>query len=168
MNNNMPYPIGTPGKPWGADERALWLARQVVQRSYQADVCTPVLALREHFEVTQYGQLDHDPVRLPLLALRSKAWNDALPTALVTGGVHGYETSGVHGAMRFLEQRAGDYAGRCNLVVAPCVSPWAYEVVSRWNRQAVDPNRSFKEPCPAQDPARPRAQVRRIEVRISV
>jgi hypothetical protein len=153
MNNNMPYPIGTPGKPWGADERALWLARQVVQRSYQADVCSPVLALREHFEVTQYGQLDHDPVRFPLLALRSKSWDDSLPTALVTGGVHGYETSGVHGALRFLGQRAGDYAGRCNLVVAPCVSPWAYEVISRWNRQAVDPNRSFKEPSPAQESA---------------
>lgn len=30
------------------------------------------------------------------------------------------------------------------MVVAPCVSPWAYETINRWNNKAVDPNRSFK------------------------
>ncbi len=62
---------------------------------------------------------------------------------LVTGGVHGYETSGVRGALQFLEQRAADY--HVNLLVAPCVSPWGYERIHRWNANAVDPNRSFKE-----------------------
>jgi hypothetical protein len=62
---------------------------------------------------------------------------------LVTGGVHGYETSGVHGALQFLEQRAADYP--INLLAVPCVSPWAYERIHRWNADAVDPNRSFKE-----------------------
>jgi len=71
----------------------------------------------------------------------------------VTGGVHGYETSGVHGALRFLDLHAAGYAGRCNIVVAPCVSPWAYEVISRWNPLAVDPNRSFREHSPAQESA---------------
>jgi len=37
--------------------------------------------------------------------------------------------------------------------VAPCVSPWAYEVISRWNPHAVDPNRSFKEHILAQESA---------------
>jgi hypothetical protein len=109
--------------------------------------------MRARFEVVQYGRLDHDPARFPLFALRSRPWHDSLPIALVTGGVHGYETSGVHGALRFLDQHAAAYAGRCNLVVAPCVSPWAYEVISRWNPHAVDPNRSFKEPSPAQEAA---------------
>jgi hypothetical protein len=153
MTNAAPYPIGRPGHRWGPDEIALWLSRQAVQRSYEADVRAAVQALRERFEVRQYGQLDHDPARFPLLALCSRAWDDALPIALVTGGVHGYETSGVHGALRFLERHAADYAGHCNLVVAPCVSPWAYEVISRWNPHAVDPNRSFKEPSPAQESA---------------
>ena len=62
-----------------------------------------------------------------------------MPSALVTGGVHGYETSGVHGALQFAEQHAADYAGRANLVVAPCVSPWAYERIHRWNPLALDP-----------------------------
>jgi hypothetical protein len=28
-------------------------------------------------------------------------------------------------------------------LVSPCVSPWGYETIQRWNCQAVDPNRSF-------------------------
>jgi hypothetical protein len=63
---------------------------------------------------------------------------------LVTGGVHGYETSGVQGALQFLERHAQAYVGRVNLLVVPCVSPWGYERIHRWNFDAVDPNRSFK------------------------
>ena len=65
--------------------------------------------------------------------------------ALVTGGVHGYETSGVLGALQFVEQHAADYAGRINLLVIPCVSPWGYERIHRWNAHAIDPNRSFRD-----------------------
>ncbi len=72
---------------------------------------------------------------------------------LVTGGVHGYETSGVHGALRFVELHAADYAGRLNLLIAPCVSPWAYERIHRWNHDAIDPNRSFRDDSPAQESA---------------
>ena len=70
-----------------------------------------------------YGQLDYAGETYTLFALRSRDWNPALPAALVTGGVHGYETSGVHGALQFLEQQAERYLGRLNLIVAPCVSP---------------------------------------------
>lgn len=72
---------------------------------------------------------------------------------LITGGVHGYETSGVHGALQFVEQQAENYAGRVNLLVAPCVSPWAYERIHRWNPHTVDPNRSFRENSPAEESA---------------
>src|SRR5690606_5200143 len=67
--------------------------------------------------------------------------------------VHGYETSGVHGALRFIDEHASGYAGRINLLVAPCVSPWAYERIHRWNADAVDPNRSFREDSPAEESA---------------
>jgi len=99
--------------------------------------------LGPRFEVVRYGRLDFDPNRYPLVAYRSRTWRDELPIVLVTGGVHGYETSGVHGALRFLERHAADYQDRVNLLVAPCVSPWAYETIQRWNMHAVDPNRSF-------------------------
>lgn len=147
------YPIGTPGIPWGAAEKAAWLARQRRQRSYQAEVVAAIERLRGQWEIVEYGVLDYAGERYPLLALRSRAWDDALPCMLVTGGVHGYETSGVHGALQFAERHAAEYAGRANLLVAPCVSPWAYERIHRWNADAIDPNRSFRENSPAQESA---------------
>ena len=38
MTIHAPYPIGTPGTPWGAAEVAAWLSRQTRRRSYEADV----------------------------------------------------------------------------------------------------------------------------------
>ena len=153
------YPIGTPGQPWGDAERDQWRARQVRQRSYADDVLTAIDALRGRFVVEPYGEVVYAdpsaaadaPQRFPLLALRSRHWQPGLPSVLVTGGVHGYETSGVHGALRFAQQHAAEFAGRANLLVVPCVSPWAYERFQRWNFDAIDPNRSFKESSPAQE-----------------
>ena len=144
MTNAPFYPIGTPGQPWGAEEKAQWRARQVPQRRYADDVLPVLEALRGRFDVSQYGTLDYAPDQYPLFAVRSRDWNPALPTMLVTGGIHGYETSGVQGALQFLQTRAAEYAGRANLLVVPCVSPWGYERIQRWNPDAIDPNRSFR------------------------
>lgn len=150
----VPYPIGTPGQAWGAAEKIEWRSRQRKQRDYADDVLAVVERLRPRFDVEEYGRLDYPPDgSYPLLALRSRDWNDALPCVLVTGGVHGYETSGVHGALRFAEKHAADHAGRANLVIVPCVSPWAYERIHRWNPDAIDPNRSFRADSPAQESA---------------
>jgi len=148
-----PYPIGTPGVAWGATERAQWLSQQHKRRSYADEVETRVERLAARFDIEEYGQLDYPPDHYRQLALRSRNWSNELPVVLVTGGVHGYETSGVHGALQFLEDRAADYAQRINLLVAPCVSPWAYERIHRWNANAVDPNRSFKEGSAAAESA---------------
>ena len=139
----MTFPIGTPGIPWGPAEKAAWLARQEIRRSYADEVLQAQTRLARSFEVVRYGSLDYDPGRYSLIAYRSRPWRDDLPVVLVTGGVHGYETSGVHGALRFLERDAPDYRSRVNVLVAPCVSPWGYETIQRWNMHAVDPNRSF-------------------------
>jgi len=146
-----PYPIGTPGVAWGAPERARWLARQRKLRSFTDEVETRIERLAERFDVQEYGQLDYPPDHYRLLALRNRGWRDELTGVLVTGVVHDYETSGVHGALQFLEQRAADYP--INLLTVPCVSPWAYERVQRWNADAVDPNRSFKEGTTAAESA---------------
>lgn len=153
MTTEAPYPIGTPGRPWGEQEVAQWRSRQTVQRSYKDDVLSAIEVLRARFDVVEYGRLDAVPENYPLFALKTRAWRDELPVVLVTGGVHGYETSGVHGALQFLDQHAQAYAGRANLIVAPCVSPWAYERIHRWNANAVDPNRSFHVNSPAQESA---------------
>lgn len=153
MNTDSLYPIGTPGTPWGPDEVAQWRSQQQVQRKYDADVVSKIDRLRDRFDVTPYGQLDYGSDSYPLFAVRSGNWSDQLPNVLVTGGVHGYETSGVHGALQFLDRHAADYQGRVNLLVAPCVSPWAYERIHRWNVDAVDPNRSFVSDSPARESA---------------
>lgn len=153
MTTDAPYPIGTPGNPWGPAEVAVWLSRQTRQRSYEANVLSVIDTLRSRFDVVEYGRLDYQPDSYPLFAIKSRDWRDELPTVLVTGGVHGYETSGVHGALQFVEQHASRYAGRVNLIVAPCVSPWAYERIHRWNADAIDPNRSFRDDSPAQESA---------------
>lgn len=152
-HTSAPYPIGTPGQPWGDAERALWLARQRRQRSYSDDVLQTIEAWGERFERVPYGVIEYADERFPLVAVRTHGWRDDLPCALVTGGVHGYESSGVHGALQFVDQHAADYAGRINLLIAPCISPWAYERIHRWNAHAVDPNRSFRVPSAAEESA---------------
>jgi len=139
----MPYPIGTPGQPWGDAEKAEWLATREIERSYDKEVLSKLQGMKERFDVLQYGALSHDSSRYPLFAVKSRDWVKDKPCVLVTGGVHGYETSGVQGAIRFLETEAEKFAESFNILVAPCVSPWGYETIQRWNAQAVDPNRSF-------------------------
>lgn len=146
------YPINI-GQPWGPAEREEWRSRQTVKRSYVVDVLAVIDRLRSRFDVVPYGELDYAPERFPLFAIKSRGWRDDLAIALVTGGVHGYETSGVHGALQFLERHAIDYADRMNLLVIPCVSPWGYERIHRWNPYAIDPNRSFREPSAAEEAA---------------
>jgi hypothetical protein len=60
---------------------------------------------------------------------------------------------GVLGALQFAATRAAQYEGRVNLLIAACISPWAYERIHRWNAHAIDPNRSFREDSPAQESA---------------
>lgn len=141
--------IGTPGVPWGTAEKARWRASRRRVRSHGDEVVGPVMAMDGAWEVERYGVLEDAEGNFPLLALRSRQWITGLPVALVTGGVHGYETSGVQGALLFAREHAASYAGRVNLIVVPCVSPWAYERLQRWNPDAVDPNRSFRQQSPA-------------------
>ncbi len=152
-----PYPIGIPGQPWGASERAAWLARQPVRRSYAEEVLAPLQAgLPAEAELLQYGALDYERLglgRYPLYAVRSRDWHPERPVVLVTGGVHGYETSGVQGALLWLKEDFARYAGAVNLLMLPCVSPWGYETINRWNPDALDPNRQFKPDSPAAEAA---------------
>ncbi len=147
------YPIGTPGTPWGPAEVAQWRAKQVRHRSYADEVQARIEGLRGAFEVSEYGRLEYAPESFPLFAVKNRAWNPARPLMVVTGGVHGYETSGVMGALLFLERHAARYEGRINLLAVPCVSPWGFERIHRWNPDALDPNRNFRAGSPARESA---------------
>lgn len=171
-----PYPIGTPGTPWGAAEKNAWLARQQVKRSY-ADEVIALLQTRlcAQAELFQYGALDYAASgwgTYPLLAVRSRAWGADRPVVVVTGGVHGYETSGVQGALQWLEHDFHRHAGALNLLVLPCISPWAYETINRWNPHALDPNRHFRPASPIAEAALAMACVAahsgRVEVHVDL
>lgn len=152
-----PSPIGSPGTPWGAAEKAAWLNCQRLQRSYAAEVLAPLQAhLPARAELVQYGVLDYTRYGLasyPLYAVRSRQWDTSKPVVLVTGGVHGYETSGVHGALRWIQQAFDSRADTANFLVLPCLSPWGYETINRWNPAALDPNRHFKQDSPVAESA---------------
>mmetsp|Transcript_41209 Transcript_41209/g.98694 ORF Transcript_41209/g.98694 Transcript_41209/m.98694 type:complete len:628 (+) Transcript_41209:92-1975(+) len=157
------YPVGTPGTPWTSSEDEQWKKLCQKHRSYDDDVLQKLNKLRDDGTLKKCGLLLHEYGRrqcesefdYTLMAVVPEEWNsspDAI-NVLVTGGVHGYETSGVQGAIHFL---ANDYYKSfvvksndetpiiINLVVCPCVTPWAYEHIQRWNSDLNDPNRSFK------------------------
>lgn len=137
--------------PWGETEKEAWFKEQKIKRSYLEEVVSKIQALGNKCEVSEYGALSINPKKYPLYLIKSKKFNPSNPTVLITGGVHGYETSGVHGAIAFFEREAERYEDRFNLVCAPCISPWAYEIIHRWNPKAIDPNRSFYPDSPAEE-----------------
>lgn len=137
--------VGTPGVPWGEAERSKWLSMQKVQRAYKDEVLVRLDAIqaRNCFDVVRYAALSVDENRYPLYYVKTRLWSGDKKTVLVTGGVHGYETSGVQGALRFIDTQMEKYSQHFNIIVFPCVSPWGYETINRWNTQALDPNRGF-------------------------
>ncbi len=153
MNSANEYPIGTPGKAWGESEKTAWFEAQSVQRIYADEVVAKIEALQGDFKVECFGELSYVPGRYPLYVVKSQQWDLNLPAVFITGGVHGYETSGVQGAIRFLQAEAGSFADQFNFLVMPCVSPWGYETINRWNPRAVDTNRSFRPDSPSEEAA---------------
>jgi hypothetical protein len=137
--------------PWGASEKMNWLKDQTIKRSYKDQVLSRLEKLKASLDVTQYGALSLDPSRYPIFLIKTRNFDKNKKTILITGGVHGYETSGVQGAISFMEVEAKKYAGKFNIVCAPCISPWAYESINRWNNLAIDPNRSFYQNSPAEE-----------------
>jgi len=137
--------------PWGQTEKDSWFQKQKIQRSYRDDVVCKIQALYQHFNVERYGALSINPELYPLYIIKSKAWAPKQKTILVTGGVHGYETSGVQGALGFMAREAPKYEDTFNFVCTPCISPWAYETINRWDPKAIDPNRNFVPESPAEE-----------------
>jgi len=140
------YPIGKPGVAWGEAERAEWLSRaDVKSRSYADDVLAQLEQFKSRFDVIQYGALSQDTQRYPLHVVKTRDFgvgaNGDKPYILITGGTHGYETSGVLGALLFVQQHMEKSSAHYNIAVIPCVSPWSYECIQRWNAKAIDPNR---------------------------
>jgi len=152
------YPVGRPGVAWGDTENIAWFVlADVKKRSYADDVLCrlDMIKMQGVFETEKYGSLSQDPIRYPLFVVKTRDWatgpNQAKPCLLITGGVHGYETSGVMGALQFIDQHMEKYAEKFNIAVCPCVSPWGYECIQRWNAKTFDPNRFFVKDSPCEE-----------------
>jgi len=90
------YPIGREGQKWNEEEFKAWAAAQgIKKRSYKDEVLDKISLLKDDFDVEQYGALSVDKERYPLMSIKTRNWDQNKPNILVTGGVHGYETSGV-------------------------------------------------------------------------
>jgi len=136
--------------PWGLKEKEDWFYEQTIKRSYHEEVVTRIHKNQYHLNLIQYGSLSLNPTRYQLYLLTTNIDSNKR-TILITGGVHGYETSGVHGALDFMEKYILKYSSMFNFVCAPCISPWAYETINRWNNKAMDPNRSFYSDSPSEE-----------------
>lgn len=143
------YPIGSQGKPWTDTDKKTWLQAQEIKRSYADEVLSKYSEVSERFRKTQYGALAIDESRYPLFAFTSTPWDANKANVLVSGGVHGYETSGVLGALEFLLTESEKYLSHFNIIVVPCISPWGYETINRWTYNTNDPNRSFYANSPS-------------------
>lgn len=142
MSQSNHYGIGTPGDKWSALHISQWLSQQTVKRSFNEEVEEKLITIPQGFKKYLYGKLKYEK-EFQLTAFVPEHIKPEFPNILITGGVHGYETSGVQGAIKFLREDASKYLEKANLFIIPCVSPWGYETINRWNPQAIDPNRSF-------------------------
>ena len=166
MTQHWFYPIGNKGVVWNESEKKQWFDKAITSRSYHEQVVNKLHNINEKFLLQQYGALTISPEAYPLFALQSKNWDVNKPVIIITGGVHGYETSGVQGAIEFVRyfssSTLADDLSHFNIAVLPCVSPWGYEHIARWNPHAVDPNRSFVENSPSEEAAFAMAYVKQL------
>jgi murein peptide amidase A len=111
-----------------------------------SEVTRRLRALRvEGARVESYGAVDGEP----LLCVHASAAGRAVPTVLLTAGVHGDEPAGVEAAIRFLEEELTAYTPCFDWLVAPCVNPAGYAASTRENAAGADINRAFDtEPTP--------------------
>ena len=89
---------------WGPAEKENWYKAQTIKRSYLEEEVPKIQRLSSSFEVLQYGALSLNPSKYPLFLMKNRNFDPKKSTVLVTGGVHGYETSGVQGALLFGNQ----------------------------------------------------------------
>lgn len=136
---------------WSNEDYKAWRAKHAIKRSYESEVVSKIESLKSEFNISKYGELNYPEGNYPLYNLKSKIFSKEKPNILITGGVHGYETSGVQGALLFMKKYATKWEDQFNFICFPCISPWGYETINRWNPDALDPNRNFTKNSPAQE-----------------
>ena len=109
MTDNLECTIGTLGQKWDAADKKQWFAaaNNTSVRIKMRLLVKLMLYLRILI-LCNMGRCQLMNSATHYFALKSKHWQSDKSTVLVSGGVHGYETSGVQGALRFLENEAAN------------------------------------------------------------
>jgi hypothetical protein len=133
-------------KGWSTRQKLEWrdAMQRKAKRNYGQDIVSRLRRLPANTHtIEKYGSLRFNSARYPLFNVTIGDLKNGRPNVLITGGVHGYEPSGIEACLKFIEHDAPDLTNAFNFVVYPCISPWAYEYDHRWNAYAEDPNRNF-------------------------
>ena len=134
-------------QPWNAAQIKGWYDGVIAGgkvRDYKADIVSRLMRLPANTHVLEvYGTIHTPGESYEALRVTVGDLSNGKPNIIITGGVHGYEPSGIEAAIRFLENDAPRLSDTFNFAVYPCISPWAYEYDQRWNWQAEDVNRNF-------------------------
>lgn len=128
-------------KGWSADRCAAWYGQQPQVRDYVRDVVERARAvtLPPSLVLSSYGAAHGDD----LICVAPRAIDSSKPSLSITGGVHGYEPSGIDASLQLIETGAQNYRDRANIFIFPCVTPAAYRIHHRWTHGANDTNREF-------------------------
>lgn len=128
-------------KGWTADRCAAWYGEQKQVRDYKQSVVERALAvtLPPSLKLSVYGTAYGDD----LICVTPRHIDSSKPSLSVTGGVHGYEPSGVESCLHLIETGAQNLRDRANVFLFPCVTPAAYRIHHRWTHGAEDTNRGF-------------------------
>jgi len=114
-----------------------------IRRSYVRDVLQR-LEFTRGVSVEEIGHVRYGPHRYPLVLARyPRRWNAKNPTVLLSAGMHGGESAGMHALLDFLRNGVRPYGRRCNFAVFPCVNPSGFEADTRETMAGVDCNRAF-------------------------
>ncbi len=127
-------------RDWHADVIAAGKTRDY------GDIVSRITALPANtHNVETYAALSHGHSLYRITIGNVKNGN---PNILITGGIHGYEPSGIEASLNFARHVAPRLTREFNFAIYPCISPWAYEYNQRWNAQGEDPNRLFTRTPP--------------------
>lgn len=147
---------------WSEDQCAAWYDQQPQVRDYNADIYERARAavLPPSLILSSYGHVHGDF----LLCVEPRQINSAKPSLIITGGVHGYEPSGIEACLQLIEAGAPNIRERANVFIYPCVTPAAYRINHRWTIGADDTNRGFIEGSPVAEAALLMARVKSLNV----
>jgi hypothetical protein len=103
----------------------------------------PKLSRLKGCSVDQIARVDYGGASWPILCIRSARWDVASPTVLISAGLHGDETAGVHAALAFVAGDRREFDAALQFVVFPCLNPSGFDAGTLRTQSGANLNRLF-------------------------